>query len=119
MRFDHEAIDSFRTIINDGLAYGVFLHDWAIRKEIGNHLSIQLFESPPHMQETLVKLLSHYIETAKTKSIIGYTEDDPALVKVTTSIAMHLNLPFYSWNMEDPGALSQSFRRETYPCTLL
>jgi hypothetical protein len=119
MKFAQEAINSFRTIINDELAYGMFLHDWAIRKEIENHLSIQLFESPPNMKETLLKLLTHYIETAKTKSIIGFTEDDPALIAVATGVAMQTNLPFYSYNMQDSGALSQFIRPETCPCSLL
>jgi hypothetical protein len=119
MQFGQEAINSFRTIINDELAYGVFLHDWAIRREIENHLSIQLFESPPSMKETLLKLLTHYVETSKTKSIIGFTEDDPALVAVATGVAMRTNLPFYSYNMEDSGALSQFIRPEICPCSLL
>ena|SRR5437879_4501834 len=119
MEFDKEAIESFRTIINDELAYGMFLYDWAIRREIGNHLAIQLFESPPHMIETLLKLLSHYVETAKTKSIIGFTEDDPALVTIATWVHMRTNLPFYPYNMEDAGAFSQFIRPEVCPCSLL
>lgn len=119
MQFDQEVINSFRTIINDELAYGMFLYDWAIRKEIENHLSIHLFESSPHMKETLAKLLMHYVETAKTKSIIGFTEDDPVLVSVATRVAMRTDLPFYPYNMEDSGAFSQFIRPETCPCSLL
>lgn len=119
MQFNQEAINSFRTIINDGLAYGIFLYDWAVRKEIESHLSVQLFESPPHMKETLLKLLIYYVETAKTKSIIGFTEDDSALVTVATGVAMRTNLPFYSYNMQDSVALSQFIRPETCPCSLL
>jgi hypothetical protein len=119
MKFDREAINSFRTIINDELAYGVFLYDWAIRKEIESHLSIHLFESSPHMKETLLKLLTHYVESADTKSIIGFTEDDPVLVSVATGVAMRTDLPFYPYNMEDSGAFSQFIRPETCPCSLL
>jgi hypothetical protein len=119
MQFDKEVIESFKTIINDELAYGVFLYDWAIRKEIENHLAVQLFEYPLHMSETLLKLLLHYVERAKTKSIIGFTEDDPALVKVATEVAMRINLPFYSYYMEDSGALSQFVRPEVCPCSLI
>jgi hypothetical protein len=119
MQFDDNAINSFKKIINDELAYGVFLHDWAIRKEIENHIAIQLFESPLYMKETLLKVLLHYIEKAKTGSIIGFTEDDPALTTVATWIHMKTNLPFYSYNMEDPGASSQFVRPEVGPCSLI
>lgn len=119
MQFNQEAINSFRTIINDGLAYGIFLYDWATRKEIESHLSVQLFESPPHMKETLLKLITHYVKTAKTKSIIGFTEDEPSLVTVATGVAMRTNLPFYSYNMQDSGALSQFIIPEICPCSLL
>lgn len=119
MQFNEEAINSFRTIINDELAYGVFLHNWAIRKEIENHLSIHLFESSPHMRETLAKLLTYHVEKAKTKSIIGFTEDDPVLVPVATGVAMRTGLPFYPYNMEDSGAFSQFIRPEVCPCSLL
>jgi hypothetical protein len=118
MKFDCDAVKSFRQIINDETAYGVFLYDWAVRKEIENHLSVQLFESSPSARETLLKLLSHYIEMAGTKSIIGFTEDDPALSTIVTWISMRMNLPFYSYNMEDPGALSQFIRPEVCPCSL-
>ena len=119
MEFGEEAINSFKKIINDDLAHGIFLYDWAIRKEIENHLAVQLFESPPHMRDTILKLLEFYIQRAKTRSIIGYTEDDPALVTIATWISTRTNLPFYSYNMEDSGALSQFVRPETCPCTIL
>ena len=119
MRFGDDAVKSFRHIINDEIAYGIFLYDGAVRKELENHLSVQLFESPPSMRETLLKLLSHYIEGSGTKSIIGFTEDDPSLTTIATWASMRTNLPFYSYNMNDPGALSQFVRPEVCPCTLL
>ncbi len=119
MRFGDDAVKSFRHIINDEIAYGIFLYDWAVRKELENHLSVQLFESPLSVKETLLKLLSHYIEGSGTKSIIGFTEDDQALISIATWISLRMNLPLYSYNMEDPGSLSQFIRPETCPCTLL
>lgn len=119
MDFNQDAINSFKKIINDELAQGVFLYDLAVRKEIETHLSVQLFESPYSVTLTLLKLLKYYIQRAKTKSIIGFTEDDPALTSIGTWISQQTNLPFYSYNMEDAGALSQFVRPETCPCSLL
>ena len=66
MDFDQESIDGFKKIINDELAYGIFLFDWAIQKEIENHISGLLFQNSPHMSETTLKLLSFYVKQAKT-----------------------------------------------------
>ena len=119
MEFNQEAINSFKKIINDELAYDIFIHDWAIRKEIENHISIQLFESPYSMILTLLKLLKFYIQRSKVKSVIGFTEDDPALTSIGTWASHETKLPFYSYNMEDAGALSQFVRPEVCPCSLL
>lgn len=119
MSFNEEAIKSFNKIIHDELAYGIFLYDWAVRKEIENHLSVQLFESPYSITLTLLKLLKYYIQRTKTKSIIGFTEDDPALTSIGTWASRETNLPFYSYNMEDSGALSQFVRPETCPCSIM
>ncbi len=119
MDFNQEVINSFKKIINDELAYDVFIYDWAIRKEIENHISVQLFESPYSMTLTLLKLLKFYIERSKSKSIIGFTEDDPSLTSVGTWASQKTGLPFYSFNMEDAGALSQFVRPEVCPCSLL
>jgi hypothetical protein len=119
MNFDEKAIQSFKKILNDELAHGVFLYDWAIRKEIEKHISVQLFESPYSMTLTLLKLLKFYIQRSKVKSIIGFTEDDPALTSIGTWASQETKLPFYSYNMEDAGALSQFVRPEVCPCSLL
>ncbi len=119
MQFDDNAISSFKQIINNELAYGIFLHDWAIRKEIENHLSIQLFQTSKGMETTLLKLLKHYIEKAKSKSIIGFTEDDPALTAIATKTVYEMTIPFYSYNLNDDGALSQWIKPEHVPCSLV
>ncbi|MBI1828181.1 MAG: hypothetical protein HY222_08745 [Thaumarchaeota archaeon] len=119
MEFNQEAINSFKKIINDELAYDIFIYDWAIRKEIENHISVQLFESPYSMILTLLKILKFYIERSKTKSIIGFTEDDPALTSIGTWASQETKLPFYSYNMEDAGAQNQFVRPGVCPCSLL
>ncbi len=119
MNFDKETIAGFKGIINDGLAYGAFLYDFAIRQEIEKHLSIQLFHSPEHMKQTTLKLLWSYIEKSGSKSLIGFTEDDPALTTVGTWVGYENNFPYYSYNLEDKGAFSQFIEPAKCPCTLL
>jgi hypothetical protein len=119
MEFNQEAINSFKKIINDELAYSIFIYDWAIRKEVENHISVQLFESPHSMTLTLLKLLKFYIESSKTKSIIGFTEGDPALTSIAYWASTKTNLPYYSFNLDDEGAFSQFIRPEVCPCSLI
>ena len=95
MNFDQETIAGFKGIINEGLAYGAFLYDFAIRQEIEKHLSIQLFHSPEHMKQTTLKLLWSYIEKSGSKSLIGFTEDDPALTTVGTWVGYENKFPYY------------------------
>lgn len=117
--FDQETINDFKQIINDGLAYGVFLYDWAIQKEIENHLSGLLFQDPPHMLETTLKLLSFYIKRAKTKSIIGFTEGPAGAIPVTIAVAQRMDMPSYEYNMEDEGSFSQFIEPAYLPCSLI
>ena len=119
MIFDQETIDGFKKIINDGLAYGIFLHDWAIVKEVENHISGLLFQSPPHMLKTTLKLLSHYIEKAKTKSMIGFTEESAGAIPVSTAVSQRMQLPLYTYNMEDEGSFSQFIEPALLPCSLI
>jgi len=119
MYFDSDTVKNFEKILTDGLAYGVFLHEWAIVKEIENHLSGMLFQSPSHMLKTAIKLISFYIERAKTKSIIGYTEGPAGAIPIATPVANQMNLPLYSYNMEDGGAFSQFIEPELLPCSLI
>ena len=119
MQFDQESIVGFKKIINEGLAYGIFLHDFAMVKEIENHISGLLFQSPPHMLQTTLKLLSHYIEKAKTKSIIGFTETSAGAIPVSTAVAQQVELPLYPYNMEDGGAFSQFIEPAHLPCSLI
>jgi len=121
MKFDDETIQGFKKIISDGLAHGVFLYPNSFKKEIdGNHIAIHLFQKPPHMQVTTLKLLKHYISNAGVKSVIGFSENDQALIAIATQAAYDLNLPFYSYDLEnDPGADSQFVRPEVVPCSLI
>ncbi len=119
LSFDQETIDGFKKIINDDLAYCIFLFDWAIQKEIENHISTHLFQSPPHMQQTTLKLLWYYIERSKAKSVIGFTEGDSGLVGVATVVSYDKVFPHYSYNMEDAGAFSQFIEPAHCPCSLI
>ena len=119
MNFDQNIIDDFKKIINDGLAHGIFLYDWAIRKEIEHHISTHLFQWPPHMQQTILKLLWYYIERSKAKSIIGFAEGDSGLVGIATVVGYDKIFPHYSYNMEDSGAFSQFIKPEHCPCSLI
>jgi len=121
MKFDDETIEGFKKIISDGLAHGVFLYPNSFKKEVdGNHIATHLFQKPPHMQVTTLKLLKHYISNAGVKSVIGFSENDQALIAIATQAAYDLNLPFYSYDLEnDPGADSQFVRPEVVPCSLL
>ncbi len=121
MKFDDETIEGFKKIISDGLAHGVFLYPNGFKKEVdGNHIAIHLFQKPPHMQVTTLKLLKHYISNAGVKSVIGFSENDQALIAIVTQTAYDLNLPFYSYDLEnDAGADSQFVRPEVVPCSLL
>lgn len=119
MNFDNETIEDYRKIITNELAYGIFFYDWAIRQEIERHISTQLFQSPESMKQTTLKLLSHYVEKSKTKSIIGFTESDPALTTLSTWVAHQNEIPFYSYNLEDKGAFSQFVEPAKTPCSLI
>lgn len=121
MSFDSETINGFKKIISDGLAHGVFLYPNSFKKEVdGNHIAIHLFQRPPHMQETTLKLLKYYISNSDAKSVIGFSENDQALIAIATQAAYDLNLPFYPYDLEnDPGADSQFVRPEVVPCSLI
>lgn len=121
MNFDSETINGFKKIISDGLAYGVFLYPNSFKKEVdGNHIATHLFQKPPHMQVTTLKLLKHYISNAGAKSVIGFSENDQALIAIVTQAAYDLNLPSYSYDLEnDPGADSQFVRPEVVPCSII
>lgn len=119
MDFDTETINGFKKIITEDLAYGIFLYDWSIRTELEKHISTQLFHSPEHMKQTTLKLLWYYIEKSNTKSVIGYTEDDPALTTVVTWAAYENKFPFYSYNLEDQGSFSQFIEPAVCPCSLI
>ena len=119
VNFDQQTIDGFTEIINDELAYDIFLHENAIVKEIENHISGMMFLSPPHMLVTASKLLSHYIETENSKSVIGYAEDSVGAIPITTHIANQLEIPFYPYNMVDGGLAIQTIKPEHCPCTLI
>ena len=121
MNFDAETIDGFKKIITDGLAYGVFLYPNSFKQEVdGNHIAIHLFQKPPHMEETTLKLLKHHISNSEAKSVIGFSENDQALIAIATKAAYDLNLPFYPYDLEnDLGADSQFVRPEVVPCSLI
>lgn len=122
MQFDDETIVGFKKIINDGLAYGIFLDKDAIRSETdGKHISVRLFEDPPHMHETALKLLRFYITKSGVKSVIGFTENDQALITIANQACYGLeNMPFYPYDLEnDAGADSQFVRPEVVPCSLI
>jgi len=119
MNFDQESIDGFKQIINDGLAYGVFLHDWAFQKEIENHISCLLFQDSPHMLETTLKLLSFYVKKAETKSVIGFTEGPVGSIPIAVAVGQRMNLPSYQYNMEDEGSFSQFVEPAHLSCSLI
>ncbi len=119
MSFDQESINGFKKIINDELAYGIFLFDWAIQKEIENHISGLLFQNSPHMSETTLKLLSFYVKQAKTKSVLGFTEGPVGAIPLAIAVAQRMNLPSYQYNMEDKGSFSQFVEPADLPCSLI
>jgi len=119
--FDSETIKGFKKILLEGLAHGVFLYPDAFRKEIdGNHIAIHLFQKPPHMQKTTLKLLKYYISNSDAKSVISFSENDQALITIATQATYDLKLPFYPYDLEnDSGADSQFVRPEVVPCSLI
>jgi len=120
--FDQDTIAGFKKIINEGLSYSIFFDKDAIRNETdGKHISVRLFEDPPHMHETVLKLLRFYITKSGAKSVIGFTENDQALITIANQACYGLeNMPFYPYDLEnDPGADSQFVRPEVVPCLLL
>ena len=121
MDFDPVTINGFKKIISDGLACNVFLYPNSFKKEVdGNHIAIHLFQKPSHMQETTLKLLKHHISNSDAKSVIGFSENDQALIAIATQAAYDLNLPFYPYDLEnDPGADSQFVRPEVVPCSII
>ena len=110
-----------KKIITDSLAFNIFHNKDAFREETdGKHISINLFEDPPHLREITLRLLRTYINHANTKSVIGFTENDPSLTIFATQVSYLENIPFYNYDLEnDAGAFSQFIRPEIVPCTLI
>jgi len=121
MIFTSESMSDFKKIITEGIAYGVFLYPDAFNKDVdGNHISTKLFQDPPHIHQTTLKFISSSIENAKTKSIIGFTENDPFLISIATQVSYSLKMPFYPYDLEnDSSADSKFVRPEVVPCSLI
>ena len=110
-----------KKIITNSLAFNIFHNKDAFREETdGKHISINLFQDPPHLREITLRLLRTYINHANTKSVIGFTENDQSLVTFATQASYLENIPFYNYDLEnDAGAFSQFIRPEIVPCTLI
>ena len=110
-----------KKIITDSLAFNIFHNKDAFREETdGKHISVNLFEDPPHLREITLRLLRIYLNHANTKSVIGFTENDPSLVTFATQVSYLENIPFYNYDLEnDAGAFSQFIRPEIVPCSLI
>ncbi len=113
--------EDFKKIITDSLAFNIFHNKNAFREETdGKHISINLFEDPPHLREITLRLLRTYINHANTKSVIGFTENDQFLVTFATQVCYIENIPFYNYDLEnDAGAFSQFIRPEIVPYSLI
>jgi len=113
--------EDFKKIIIDSLAFNVFHDKDAFREETdGKHISINLFEDPPHLREITLRLLRIYLNHANTKSVIGFTDNDQSLVTFATQASYLETLPFYNYDLEnDAGAFSQFIRPEIIPCSLI
>lgn len=113
--------EDFKKIIIDGLAFNIFHNKNAFREEIdGSHISVNLFEHPPHLKEITLRLLRSYINQVNTKSIIGFTENDPSLTIFATQVSYIEKIPYYNYDLEnDQGAYSQFIRPEIVPCSLI
>ena len=116
-----QTIEDSKKILIDSLAFNIFHTKNAFNKEIdGKHISINLFENPPHLREITFRLLKAYLNQANTKSVIGFTENDPSLVVFATQVCYIKNIPFYNYDLEnDAGAFSQFIRPEIVPCSLI
>lgn len=113
--------EDFKKIITDSLAFNIFHNKDSFREETnGKHISVSLFENPPHLREITLRLLRTYINHANAKSVIGFTENDQSLVTFATQVCYVGNIPFYNYNLEnDVGAFSQFIRPEIVPCSLI
>ncbi|MCH7561885.1 MAG: hypothetical protein IIC67_11080 [Thaumarchaeota archaeon] len=116
-----EYTKDFKKIIVDSLAFNIFHNKDAFREETdGKHISVNLFEDPPHLREITLRLLRIYINHTNTKSVIGFTENDQSLVTFATQVSYLENIPFYNYDLEnDAGAFSQFIRPEIVPCSLI
>lgn len=121
MEFDEETVNGFKQIITDGLAYGTFLDPAALSVEVdGKHIANRLFQNPPHMIETTLKLLEFYISRANVKSVISFTENDQALTSIVAQTCYKMEIPFFVYDLEnDQGADSQFVRPEVVPCSVI
>ena len=120
MEMIHNTADS-KKIITDSLAFNIFHNKDAFKEETdGKHISINLFEDPPHLREITLRLLRIYLNHANTKSVIGFTENDQSLVTFANQASYLETLPFYNYDLEnDAGAFSQFIRPEIVPCSLI
>lgn len=110
-----------KKIITDSLAFNIFHYQNAFREETdGKHISINLFENPPHLREITLRLLRTYINQANTKSVIGFTENDQSLIVFATQACYIENIPFYPYDLEnDDSSFSKFIRPEIVPCSLI
>jgi hypothetical protein len=120
MEYSQTIVD-FKKIITDSLAFNIFHNKASFNEEIdGKHISISLFDNPKHLKEITLRLLQTYIKQANTKSIIGFTENDPSLSIFATQVSYIEKIPYYNYDIEnDQGADSQFIEPELVPCTLI
>lgn len=116
-----ESSDDFKSIITDSLAFNIFHRSDAFREKTdGKHITINLFEEPKHLKEVTLKLIQTYIKQSNSKSVIGFTENDPSLTILATQSSFNEKLPYYNYDLEnDAGAFSQFIRPEIVPCSLI
>jgi hypothetical protein len=117
----NQPVTDFKKIITDSLAFNIFhVKDAFSENTDGKHISVSLFENPLHLKEITLRLLRIYLKQAKTKSVIGFTENDPSLTIFATQVSYIEKMPFYNYDLENyQSADNQFIEPENVPCSLI
>lgn len=115
-----EIIDESKNLIVDSLALNISSQNNAFRENTDKHISLTLLDNPKHLKYTVLKLLQFYIKESNSKSVIGFTQNNPYLIVLAIQASLNEHLPFYSYDLENDSNSNDNLTKTAQgPCSLI
>ena len=114
-----QIIDSYEQIIADTLAFNVSQYEEIAQNANTCHIPLTLFDSPKHLQITVLKLLQLHLQASKCKSVIGFTCNDPSLIVLAAQASLNAKLPLYLYDSDNDNTFDEFIRPEMVPYSLI